>query len=309
MDRSTAALAAGRADIETAPAPPKPGRRGWVRDELGAWLPALPLCLLVVVFLVAPAIWLIVQSLWVGEGPTLDAWAKTLNSRLTHRAITTTLSIAALTATIATLVGAPVAWRISRMARGPRAAWLALLNVASNFGGIGLAFAYLATIGRVGMVTLLLHGLGFEFRPPRPASFTGLTIAYLYVNIPLYVLLTIPAMGVVRDEWWEAAQVASASRAQFWRHVGLPLLAPFVGAGWLLIFTWSIGIYAVAFALAGEGAGAVIHLMTLEMGSGIKNYASVGFSEPAVYGVLLLLWAALALMAYRTLVRWGLRWL
>jgi len=303
------AFASGRVKIKTTRAHPIPWRGGWVGGRLAEWLPALPLCILILVFLLAPAIWLIVQSLWVGRGPTLEIWAKTLESRVTHRAITTTLSIATLSATISSLVGAPVAWRISRMSRGSRAAWLALLNVASNFGGIGLAFAYLATIGRVGMVTLLLQGLGVDFHPPRPASLTGLTMAYLYVNIPLYILLTIPAMGVVRDEWWEAAQVASASRAQFWRYIGLPLLAPFVGAGWLLVFTWSIGIYAVAYALAGDGAGMVINLMTLEMGIGIKNYASVGFSEPAVFGVLLLLWAALALSVYRVLVRWGLRWL
>src|SRR5438270_4641457 len=181
MDRSRGALASGRIGIDSLRAHSIAWRGGWIGNALVAWLPALPLYFLIFLFLLAPAIWLIVQSLWMDDGLTLDAWIKTLESRVTHRAITTTLSVAALSATIASLVGGPVAWRISRMTRGSRAAWLALLNVASNFGGIGLAFAYLATIGRVGMVTLLLQGLGIDFHPPRPASFTGLTLAYLYV--------------------------------------------------------------------------------------------------------------------------------
>jgi putative spermidine/putrescine transport system permease protein len=279
------------------------------REAPAAWLPALPLLLLIAVLLFAPAIWLIVQSVWAADGFTLAQWQETLGSRITHRAILTSLELAALSATIATLVGAPAAWRISRLPIGMRSAWLALLNVAANFGGIGLAFGYLATIGRVGMVTLVLHSLGVEFRPPRSASFTGLAIAYQYVNIPLFILLTIPAMGVLREEWWEAAQTSAATRAQFWRYVGLPLLAPFIAGGWLLIFTWSIGIYAIAYAMAGESAGALIHLLTLEMGVGIKNYAIVGFAEPAVYGVLLLAWAMLALLCYRALVRRTMRWL
>ncbi len=283
-------------------------RRRDFRGGLAAWLPALPLMLLILFLLLAPATWLIVQSLMSDKGLTLDVWVKTVGSRITRRAVTTSLSISALSAMICTLVGAPVAWQISRMATGRRALWLALLNVAANFGGIGLAFAYLATLGRVGMVTLVLHGLGVAFSPPRPASFIGLSLAYQYVNIPLYILLTIPAMGVVRDEWWEAAQTSAATRGQFWRYVGLPLLTPFLAAGWLLIFTWSIGIYAIAYALAGEGAGFVINLLTLEMGVGIQNYAIVGFSEPAVYGVLLLAWATFALLLYRVLLRRALRW-
>ncbi len=264
--------------------------------------------MLILFLLLAPAVWLIAQSVLTEKGWSLDVWASTLTARATRRSIATSLSLSALSATLCMLVGAPVAWTISRMTTGRRAIWLALLNVAANFGGIGLAFAYLATLGRVGMIPLMLRGFGVIFSPPRPASFIGLTLAYLYVNVPLYILLTIPAMGVVRDEWWEAAQTSSATRGQFWRYVGLPLLTPFVAAGWLLIFTWSIGIYAIAYALAGEGAGFVINLLTLDMGIGIKNYAIVGFTQPAVFGVLLLVLATLALLLYRGLLRRALRW-
>ncbi len=302
---------AGHADerVEGAVLPVVSARRaGDLRGALAAWLPALPLILLAVLFLVAPAILLIVQSFWGSTGPTLDDWATTLRSRVARKAMATTLSLSVLSATISTLVGTPVAWMISRMTRERRSIWLALLNVAGNFGGIGLGFSYLATLGTVGMVTLFLHGMGLRFRPPVPASFVGLALAYEYVNIPLFVLLTIPAMGALRNEWWEAAQTSSATRVQFWRYVGLPVLAPFVAGGWLLIFTWSIGIYAVAYALAGGGAGASIHLMTLEIGVGLEHYATFGIGGPAVLAVLLIAGATVTLLTYRALLRRALKW-
>jgi putative spermidine/putrescine transport system permease protein len=278
-------------------------------DWLVSWLPAIPLLVLALALLVAPAVLLVVQSIWreEGGGLTLDNWTKTLGSRNNQVAITTSLQLAVLSATLSTLIGTPAAWLISRMLPVGRASWLALLNVAANFGGIGLAFAYLATMGTAGMVTLSLHALGLSYEPPSPASFTGLAFGYQYTNIALFVLLTIPAIGVLRDDWWEAAQTASASRLQFWRYIGLPVLAPFVAAGWLLIFTWSIGIDAIAFGLAGTGGAADVRLITLQIGLTLQASA-FGQERAAVLAVVLMAMAIVSLLAYRGLLRRALRW-
>ena len=188
-----------------------------------------------------------------------------------------------------------------------RATWLALLNVAANFGGIGLAFAFTATLGTVGMLTLALAAVGAGITPPAPSSFAGLVLGYEYSNIPLFVLLTIPAMGVLRHEWWEAAQASSATRLQFWRYVGLPVLSPFLAAGWLLIFTWSIGIYGLAFGLAGRTGNLTTRLITLQIGFALDSSA-VPEERAAVLAVTLMLLATVSLLAYRRLLRWALRW-
>ena len=131
---------------------------------------------------------------------TLDAWAETLQRKGDQRAIVTSLELGAVCATISLLVGAPLAWRLSRSSHGFRSSWLSLLNVGANFGGIGLAFGFTAALGTYGMVTLLLNGAGIAFSPPSPASFLGLLLAYVYTNVPLFVLLTVPAMNVIRGE-------------------------------------------------------------------------------------------------------------
>ena len=135
------------------------------------------------------------------------------------------------------------------MVTASRSIWLALLNVAANFGGIGLAFGYMAALGTFGMVTLALHEIGIPWMPPEIGSFTSLVMAYSYTNVPLFVLLTLPAMAILRQEWLEAAEVCAASRVAVLalRRVAGPLAVSV--AGFLLIFTWSIGIYGLAFAL------------------------------------------------------------
>jgi putative spermidine/putrescine transport system permease protein len=270
-------------------------------------LPAVPLLLLIAVALVGPALVLIIGSVTDADGFTLESWVKVLTRRGDQTAILTSLQLAATVATISALVGVPVAWAVSRMLRFSRATWTALLTVGGNFGGIGLGFAYFSVLGTVGMVTLAIQGAGVDFQPPRPSSFAGLVIGYLYTNVPLFVLLTIPAMGAVRDDWWEAAQVASATRSQFWRRVGIPVLAPFILAGWLLIFTWSIGIYGLAYALAGAGAAMTTQLITLRIGDILTTDLTETW-RANVLAVILMLLAIVSLLAYRALLRRGLRW-
>ena len=189
-----------------------------------------------------------------------------------------------------------------------RSVWLALLNVAANFGGIGLAFGYIAALGTYGMVTLAMHDLGIPFDPPEIGSIASLVLAYLYTNVPLFVLLTLPAMAIVRQEWLEAAEVSAASRWQFWRYVGLPILTPFLFAGWILIFTWSIGIYGLAYAMGGTALETgKLRLITIQIGLTLNTGA--GREERSyVLAVVLLLLATVSLLAYRFIMRWALRW-
>jgi putative spermidine/putrescine transport system permease protein len=282
---------------------------GWLRDGLAAWLPALPLLLLAGALLVAPTVQLIVQSLRGSTGHwTLQFWREALASNGVKRSIRTSVDLGVICATVALVVGGPLAWFISRMVTLRRSLWLALLNVAANFGGIGLAFGYIAALGTFGMVTLAMKNVGLPFQAPEMGTSTSLVLAYSYTNVPLFVLLTLPAMAILRTEWLEAAEVSAATRWQFWRYVGLPILTPFLAAGWLLIFTWSIGIYGLAYAMGFTAAQTGrLRLITLQIGITLNTGA--GREErAAVLAVVLLLLAAVSLLAYRLILRWALRW-
>ena len=193
------------------------------------------------------------------------------------------------------------------MTRLNRSLNLGILNVATNFSGIGLGFAYVAALGAFGMVTLALKRVGVDATPPSQSSFWGLVLAYEYSNVPLFVLLSLPAMNLLRDEWWEAAQTSAATRLQFWRHVGWPVLRPFLLADWLLIFTWSVGMYGVPVALEGDRPAAY-RLVTVEMYRSLFG-SLFGERRMPVYAVSLMVLAIASLLVYRLVTREGNRWL
>lgn len=277
-------------------------------DRVADWLPALPLLALAAVMLLLPTVALILGSFGIPRTVTLEYWVDTFQSNGGRRAILTSVQLGVVCAAIALLVGSPLAWFISRMITARRSVWLALLNVAANFGGIGLAFAYMAALGTYGMITLALRDINIPWVPPEIGSFTSLVMAYSYTNIPLFVLLTLPAMGILRQEWLEAAEVCAASRGQFWRYVGMPVLSPFLAAGFLLIFTWSIGIYGLAYALGSTAATTgELRLITLQIGLTLNT--GVGTEERSyVLAVVLLLLATASLLTYRYMMKRALRW-
>lgn len=293
-------------EIATRPGPSAPAARR--PPPLEQWWPAIPLLVVIAALLLAPALLLVFQSLATADGLGLGNWELVFSQAANRSAVFTTLELAGASATITTIIGGPLAWLIRGMLPVSRAGWLALLNVSANFGGIGLAFSFFATIGTQGMVTRALQATGLEFDPPRGSSFLGLLLAYEYTNIPLFVLLILPAMGALRSEWFEAAEVASATRWQFWRRVGIPVLAPFLVSGWLLIFTWSIGIYSIAFGLAGNVGASSINLMTLQIGD-ILQTDVFGRGRAAVLAVVLMVIATLSLLTYRMILRRAMRWL
>jgi putative spermidine/putrescine transport system permease protein len=125
-------------------------------------------------------------------------------------------------------------------------------GVASNFAGLPLAFAFLATLGRTGLVTALLFSFfGFDLYATgfNVLSFTGLTITYLYFQIPLMVLILTPALDGLKREWREAAEVLGATSWQYWRHVAIPVLWPSFLGTTLLLFANSFGAVATAYGL------------------------------------------------------------
>lgn len=270
---------------------------------VAGWLPALPLLAFALALLVLPALRLVHDTFALRDGGYgLGQVRKVIGNPVDRRAILNSLELGALQASIATALGLPAAWFVSRMRLGGRAAWLSLMNVAANFAGIGLAFGFVALVGTTGMLTNLL---GMEF--PSTGSFSGVNLVYPYFNLPMYVLLTLPAMGVLREDWWEAAQVSRATRAQYWRRVGVPVLLPFAVAGWLLIFTWTIGVYAVAYALASSNPNSV-KLVTLQIGTTLDS-SVFGLERAAVLSVLLMVLALATTVLYRLVLRRGTRWL
>lgn len=279
-----------------------------LRRFLVDWGPGLPFIALSGGLLVGSAVWLVRSSF---GGPdtawTLQPWRDVFGAALTRRAIVTSLRLGAVVATVCAVVGTPLAWYIANATRRGRTAAQGLLNVVSNFGGASLAIAMVTTLGAVGFLRLLVTDLFNATIPLDLYSFWGLVVTFVYFCLPLYVLLLLPAVAVLRPEWWEAVQTGGGTRLTYWRRVGGPVLSPFVLAGWVLIFAWAIGQFSVPYALLGETPST--QLMTIRLGNFL--FSATGgtnrFNRAAALAVLLMVVSAAALLVYRSLARRMLR--
>jgi len=221
----------------------------------GDFLAIGPFVIFAVLFLILPMANLIIQAFQAEDGSfTLNNIAGLATERIAG-SFWYSIRVSATSAVIGAFVGLLMAMAVIR---GRLPGWIGntlmtFSGVASNFAGIPLAFAFLATLGRIGLVTLVLKSLGINIYVRGGfdlLSFWGLVLVYLYFQIPLMILIIAPAIHGLRKEWSEAAATLGASPLQFWRYIGLPVLWPNLLGTLSLLFANAFGAVATAYALS-----------------------------------------------------------
>lgn len=248
-----------------------------------AWLFIGAFLLFCVTFLVAPAAMLGIQAVFDDDGRLTLGYFATLGEYRYRVAFAHSLYLSVASATVGVVAGAFIAFAVLKP-DAPR--WLRMVvtsfsAVAANFAGVPLAFAFIATLGSLGLLTTMLknigidlYGLGFSL-----FSISGLTLVYSYFQIPLMVIIITPAFEALRPSWREAAENLGASSSQYWRMVGLPVLAPSLLAAWILLFGSAFSAYATAYALTSGN----ISLVTTEISAVLSGNV---VSEPQVGAAL-----------------------
>lgn len=214
------------------------------------------------------------------------------------------VKLSATAAGLAALLGLPLAQAIvSSGSRALREAVLTASGVLANFGGVPLAFAFVATLGNSGVLTV--H-LGLADKGWSLYSFWGLVLVYLYFLIPLMVLTITPALDGLRTQWREAARNNGATAFQYWRHVALPVLLPSLLGGLVLLFGSAFAAYATAAAMVGSA----VPLVTLQISDAISGNVLVGQENVALaLSVDMVVIAGLVMAVYLPLQRRSTRWL
>ncbi|MFI5533158.1 ABC transporter permease [Kitasatospora sp. NPDC051853] len=300
----------GGAGVLTAATPAPRKRVSARRPRGGAWLATLPLLLFFVISFGLPAVAIVSGAFTTSSDAESGAGAFT-TANLTdsvqgayRTALLSSLELSALTALLGTLIGLPIAQAVvtSRF-RALREAVLTASGVLANFGGLPLAFAFVATLGNAGEITKLFnltdHGWTLY-------SFTGLTIVYLYFLVPLMVLTITPALDGLRVQWREAAQNNRATAFQYWRHVALPILLPSLLGGFVLLFGSAFAAYATAAAMV----GATVPLVSRSIADALSGNVLVGQGNLALALSLdMILVAVLVMAVYLPLQRRSAKWL
>lgn len=214
------------------------------------------------------------------------------------------VKLSAVSAAIGAFLGLLLAQAVvTSRYRALREAVLTASGVLANFGGVPLAFAFVATLGNSGVLT---RHLGLADHGWSLYSFWGLVIVYLYFLIPLMVLTVTPALEGLRVQWREAAQNNGATNAQYWRHVAMPVLAPSLLGGLVLLFGSAFAAYATAAAMVGSS----VPLVTLQIADAISGNVLVGQENVALALSLdMVVVAGLVMAVHLPLQRRSARWL
>lgn len=225
------------------------------RQKLSAWAGVLPFLAFCLVFEIIPVVLLLVGSFTDKTGTFSLANYEKISAPIYVRSFGNSLQLAAVTAILGAILGLLIGYAIYRLP-SPRAreALIALSDVTTNFAGAPLAFAFIVILGSNGVVTLAFEKyLALKLYPTFSIySYSGLVLAYLYFQLPLMILLIIPAFAGLRHEWWESAHNLGANSWQYWRRIGLPMLTPSLIAGVVLLFANAFGAYATAWTLGGS---------------------------------------------------------
>ncbi len=221
-----------------------------------------PFALYFAVFLGWPTVLVLVRAFTPGGHFSLSGMSRAISGPY-RSSFMLSMKLSLLSSILGGMIGLAVALQLRHLTRP---VWLRSLidgwaAVASQLGGIPLAFAFVAALGTQGLVTRILNEIGLDLLATgfTVTGFSGWVLVYLYFQIPLMFLVMSPAIEGIRPTWEEAAASMGATSWQFWRHVGLPLLLPSFLAGLVLLFVNSFSAYATAYALS-SGAGQLVPL-------------------------------------------------
>jgi putative spermidine/putrescine transport system permease protein len=246
-------------------------------------LGVVPFFVFALMFMLLPTAYLMVGAFQDPEGHfTLHNLAGLLEANVLD-AYWISFKISIASSAAGGLLGFLLAWAavLGKLPGWIRPTLMTFSGVASNFAGVPLAFAFLATLGRMGLVTILLrkyldvniYSTGFSI-----LSFIGLTLTYLYFQIPLMVLIITPALEGLKKEWREACDCLGGSTVQYWRYIAMPVLWPSILGAMLLLFANAFGAVATAYALTGSSLNIVPILLYAQIRGDVLHNPNLGYA-------------------------------
>lgn len=274
-----------------------------------AWLGVLPFFVYITIFLFLPSAQVMIGA-FKGEkgGYTFSNLVDLVTTPNIRHAYRLSIEISLVTALGGALFGVLLAYAALREGtpKWIRSAFTTFSGVAANFGGVPLAFAFIATLGNLGIVTQFLQnvfGIDIYAHGFTLFSKTGVELAYLYFQIPLMFLIIAPAIDGLRAEWREASSNLGGSAFQYWRYIGIPVLLPSLLGAVILLFGNAFAAYATAYGLTSS-----LNIVPLLIGADLRGnvYFNPHEGQALAFGMFAIL--AGMMLLYVPLQRRASRW-
>jgi putative spermidine/putrescine transport system permease protein len=274
------------------------------------WAPLLPFAGWMLLFLGIPAVAVAIGAFEKSSGSGFTmANVNTATTGVYLLGFKNSLKMAFITSIVPGIAGTFVAYAV-HTSRGSvlRRIVVTASGVFANFGGIPLAFLFIASIGAEhALVTNWLADVAIHIWPSLDLyTFAGVALVYMYFQVPLMVLVTLPAFEGLKASWHEAAENLGAHSWHYWRYIGIPVLMPSILGSTLLLFGSALSAYATADALT---AG-TLALTPLQIGSFLNGNVIAGdenVGKALALGLVLIV--AVVMGLYVLLQRRASRWL
>ena len=285
------------------------------RRRAAGWIGFTPFAAYTLVFLALPTVLAVWSGLTTEKGAFTLANFGAYGDPVILKAFANSVVLSLATAVASAIIGAVIC--VALLAVNPtgftRVVADAAASVFAQFGGVMLAFAFVATIGTTGLLTLFLkQAFGFDINSlaldktagPLINQVSGMFFVYVYFSVPLMVIAFMPALVGLRPQWGEAVATLGGGRWNYWRHVGFPVLAPSFFGSMVLVFAGAFSSYATASALTNSGV-----IIPIIMQQDLSSETLPGIAHvPGVLAIGMIVIMALVMWLYSLLQRRAARW-
>lgn len=233
----------------------------------------------ILILLYAPIATLVVLSFNASKtrakwgGFTFKWYSSLFQDEAIMNALYTTLTIAFLSALVATVIGTAASIGISTMKKYTKTIMMSITNIpmlnADIVTGISLMLLFIAFGARFGFSTILL--------------------AHITFNIPYVILSVMPKLNQTDKSTYEAALDLGASPLYAFFKVIFPDILPGILAGFLLSFTMSLDDFIITHFTKGAGIDTLSTKIYSEVRKGIK---------PEMYSLSTLLFVSVLVLLF-----------
>lgn len=265
-------------------------------------LALFPFLILTGMFEVIPIITTLVKS-FLSESEvafTFDNYISVFTKNLYQTAIINSIWISLISSLVGIIVAFIAAMAVHGIGGRVKQLYLSMLNMVSNFAGISLAFSFIILLGNTGILTAFGSRYGISMLANFPLySIKGLLVVYIYFQIPLAVMLTVPVFDTIKEEWKHAVSLLGGGAFSFWKSVGLPVILPGLMGTFSVLFANAVSAYATAYALLANNVSILPIRISEQFVGDIVQRPEFG----SALAVVLILLMVLAILIDRKLIQ------
>src|SRR3954453_961577 len=176
-------------------------------NRFGLLLAFAPFLIFCAMFELIPVGALLLGSIGGIERHSLEWIGKVFTNPIFQKSIWNSFLLSIVSSLLGAVFGTVIGYAMMRTRHGAvRGALIGLASLSSNAGGVALGFAFITILGSAGMVPILLRQFGVDLVSFFSIySVLGLIVVYLYFQVPLMIVLMLPAFVALKEDWAEAS--------------------------------------------------------------------------------------------------------